>query len=104
MSTNGVCHRRRSRTVRRMDPVTADDVSVSVNLLRRAFADVPDSEWRVPAGDLSWSCWETLEHLVDDLFSYAIQVAASDPPRDDIVPFYYRSTRDGGPANSLFLQ
>ncbi|GAA3387686.1 maleylpyruvate isomerase N-terminal domain-containing protein [Cryptosporangium minutisporangium] len=87
-----------------MDPVTGDDVTASVSLLRRSFSDVPDSAWRVAAGDLRWSCWETLEHLVDDLFTYAIQVAASDPPRDDVVPFDYRTTRDGGPANSLFLQ
>lgn len=87
-----------------MKPVTGDDVTLGVNLLRRAFADVPDSAWRVPAGSLRWNCWETLEHLIDDLFSYAIQVAASDPPRDDTVPFDYRAARTGGPMNSLFLQ
>ena len=87
-----------------MVPVRGDDVSLSVNLLRSAFADVPDSAWRAPAGSLRWSCWETLEHLIDDLFAYAIQVAASDPPRNDIVPFDYRAVRAGGPANILFLQ
>ncbi|MFI5953323.1 maleylpyruvate isomerase N-terminal domain-containing protein [Cryptosporangium sp. NPDC051539] len=87
-----------------MQPVTGDDVTAGVDLLRHSFADVPDNAWRVPAGDLSWTCWETVEHLIDDLFSYAIQVAASDPPRDDLVPFAYHAARDGGPMNTLFLQ
>src|ERR1041384_1957797 len=71
---------------------------------RGSARTVPPLDGGAPAGGLRWSCWETLEHLIDDLFTYAIQVAASNPPRDDLVPFDYHSARDGGPANSLFLQ
>jgi hypothetical protein len=82
--------------------VTAADVTESVTLLRRTLAGVPDRAWESRAGTLSWTCWETVEHLADDLFAYAIQVAATDPPRDHTVPVSWRENRPGGPGNSIF--
>jgi hypothetical protein len=80
------------------------DVLRSVALVRAAFADVPDDGWERPAGTLSWSCWETMEHTADDLFAYAGQIATADSPQDAYLPFVWRSLRDGGPAGTIFVE
>ena len=33
-------------------------------------------DWSRPAFGLEWSCWETVDHLIDCRFSYTFQVAA----------------------------
>ncbi|SNR83754.1 hypothetical protein SAMN06264365_10696 [Actinoplanes regularis] len=68
-----------------------------------ALSTVQDEDWRVPAGDLSWSCWETVEHVADDLFSYAGQLAAEQPPADGYVPWGYRRARPDAPALTIFV-
>jgi hypothetical protein len=75
-------------------PVTADDVDLSVRLAIEAFTGAPD-KWDAPAGTLEWTCWETAEHVADDLFFYATQVGCRALPRE--VPFGYRAWREGGP-------
>ncbi|WP_432995667.1 maleylpyruvate isomerase N-terminal domain-containing protein [Dactylosporangium sp. CA-233914] len=80
------------------------DVLRAVSLVRTAFADVADDGWDRPAGTLSWTCWETMEHTADDLFAYAGQIAAEDSPRDSYVPFVYRALREGGPPNTIFVE
>jgi hypothetical protein len=56
------------------DPVTAADVREAVYLAADTLAKVVEQDWRVPAGDLDWDCWETVEHIADDLFAYAAQL------------------------------
>jgi hypothetical protein len=34
-----------------------------------------DGDWRVRAGPLEWTCWETAAHVAHDLAAYAAQVA-----------------------------
>ena len=60
-----------------VQPVTDADVTTSVQLMIDAFRDVPDDAWNAPAGGLTWNCWETVEHVADDLFGYA----GRSPPR-----------------------
>jgi len=37
-------------------------------------------DWRaVQAADLTWSCWDTALHVVDDLYFYAVQVINGSP-------------------------
>ncbi|MFI5912881.1 maleylpyruvate isomerase N-terminal domain-containing protein [Dactylosporangium sp. NPDC051541] len=79
------------------------DVLRAVSLVRAAFADVPDDGWDRPAGTLSWTCWETMEHTADDLFAYAGQIAAADSPQEAYLPFTWRSEREGGPSNTVFV-
>lgn len=44
----------------------------AVGALRRAV----DHDWSTRAGTLEWTCWETIDHTIDCVFSYAMQVAA----------------------------
>ncbi|WP_433066896.1 maleylpyruvate isomerase N-terminal domain-containing protein [Dactylosporangium sp. CS-033363] len=85
--------------------MTGADVLRSVSLARAAFAGVPDDGWARPAGTLSWTCWETMEHMADDLFAYAGQLATEFAARGDTyVPFVWRALRDGGPQNTIFVE
>ncbi|WP_418909877.1 hypothetical protein [Kitasatospora phosalacinea] len=85
--------------------VTADDLAEGVRLvvalLRGADAA---ADWERPAGTLEWSCWETAEHLADDLFSYAAQLGPQSPPAEGFVPFVYRREGPGKPASVVFAQ
>lgn len=80
------------------------DVLRAVALVRQAFGDVPDDGWDRPAGTLSWTCWETVEHMADDLFAYAGQIAPADPPTTSYLPFVWREMRDGGPSSTVFVE
>ncbi|MET9799454.1 hypothetical protein [Streptomyces sp. NPDC006368] len=86
-----------------MSPVTADDVQHAVRLavatLRAAGAG---ADWDARAGSLEWTCWETVEHLADDLFAYAAQLGPERPPLDGEVPFVWEARRPGGPANVTY--
>lgn len=81
--------------------VTADDLDRAVQLAVAVLRDVPEPAWDGKAGTLEWTCWETAEHLADDLFAYAVQLGPRTPPLDREVPFVYESRRPGGPANSV---
>ncbi len=83
-------------------PVTADDVRRAVRLAVAALRGALEADWDVRAGSLEWSCWETVEHLADDLFSYAAQLGPETPPLDDHVPFAWTRKTPGGPANVIF--
>lgn len=86
--------------------MAADDLQHAVRLalttLRGASAGTTAAEWERPAGTLTWSCWETAEHLADDLFAYAAQIGPEAPPLDKEVPFRWERRREGGPANVTY--
>ncbi|MEV4807462.1 hypothetical protein AB0K18_46350 [Nonomuraea sp. NPDC049421] len=75
-----------------------DVVAQAVHTL--AHAGEP-AAWEGRAGSLEWTCWETAEHLADDLFAYAVQLGLTVPPLDVYVPFTGESRRPGGPRNSV---
>ncbi|GAB3228313.1 hypothetical protein GCM10027447_20380 [Glycomyces halotolerans] len=85
-------------------PVTAADVDLAVDLavyvLRRAHID----SWDYRAGTLKWNCWETVEHMADDLFAYAVQMGPRHPPINGVVPFVCEARRSGGPESSVFAE
>lgn len=66
-----------------------------------ALAQAPADAWDGAAGSLEWTCWETVEHLADDLFAYAAQLGPRKPPLTGEVPFVWESRRPGGPANAV---
>ncbi|MFI8432196.1 VOC family protein [Streptomyces sp. NPDC079020] len=83
-------------------PVTADDVASAVLLSVDALGAAAADRWEAPAGTLEWTCWETAEHLSDDLFAYAVQLGPRTPPLDGEVPYRWGAERTGGPANAVF--
>lgn len=83
-------------------PVTPDDVQHAVRLALTALRAGLDADWDVKAGALEWTCWETVEHLADDLFAYAAQLGPETPPTDGEVPFDWVARRPGAPANVTF--
>ncbi|MFI6447703.1 maleylpyruvate isomerase N-terminal domain-containing protein [Kitasatospora sp. NPDC050543] len=82
-------------------PVTADDVDRAVRLAVAVLRQAPQDAWSAKAGSLTWDCWETAEHLADDLFAYAVQLGPRQPPLEGEVPFLWESRRPGGPANAV---
>lgn len=86
---------------RERQPVTADDLALSVRLAVAALREAPAAAWHDKAGSLEWDCWETVEHLSDDLFAYAAQLGPAEPPSDRNVPFVWESRRPGGPENAV---
>ena len=82
-------------------PVTADDVDQAVQLAVAALREAPPAAWDGRAGSLEWDCWETVEHLSDDLFVYAAQLGPRTPSLDGHVPFVWESRRPGGPGNAI---
>ncbi|MFD8542277.1 hypothetical protein [Streptomyces sp. NPDC059649] len=81
--------------------MTADDLDRCVQLALAVLRQAPAEAWQRKAGSLEWDCWETVEHLSDDLFAYAVQLAPRKPPLDGEVPFVWESRRPGGPANAV---
>ncbi|HWM07546.1 MAG TPA: DinB family protein [Actinophytocola sp.] len=81
--------------------VTADDLDRSVQLALATLLRATPADWDRRAGTLEWTCWETVEHLADDLFAYAVQLAPPAPPLTGEVPFAWEARRSGGPHNAV---
>ncbi|MFI0349253.1 DinB family protein [Actinomadura sp. 9N407] len=79
----------------------ADDVDQAVQLSLATLRTAPPDSWDAKAGSLEWTCWETVEHLSDDLFAYAAQLGPKSPSLDVPVPFVWESRRPGGPRNTV---
>ncbi|MDL4819052.1 maleylpyruvate isomerase N-terminal domain-containing protein [Actinomadura opuntiae] len=82
------------------DVVTPDDLERTVRSAVELLREAPPDGWDGKAGTLEWTCWETVEHLSDDLFAYAAQLGARPAGRE--VPFLWESRRPGGPANVTY--
>lgn len=82
----------------------ADDVRRAVGLARETLAGGVHLDWEVPAGGLEWSCWETVEHMSDDLFTYAAQLGPSSPSTSTHVRFGWSRRREGGPLLTVFVE
>jgi len=65
--------------------VAGDDLTAAERLarvVRLAMAELGQgvgADWSCRAGVLDWTCRQTVEHLVDCLFSYALQPSARSP-------------------------
>lgn len=82
-------------------PVTADDVDHAVHLAVDTLAQAPPDAWDAKAGSLEWDCRETVDHTVQALFGYAVQLGPRTPPVEGKVPLSRTARRPGGPANAL---
>jgi hypothetical protein len=56
--------------------MTSDEFAVLADLSIDALNDVADADWTTRAGVLEWNCWQTADHMVDCVFSYAMQIGA----------------------------
>jgi hypothetical protein len=81
----------------------SDDVTRAVTLACETLAAARDKDWHVPAGDLTWTCWETVEHMADDLFAYAGQLTPVKAALTAWVPFSCARRREGGPFQTIFV-
>ena len=54
----------------------ADVFRAALDLAVASLRGLVGRDWSVPAGTLEWSCSQTMEHLVDVIFSYAFQLAS----------------------------
>lgn len=79
------------------------DVTDAVTLATTTLAGALDADWQVAAAGLDWTCWETLEHLADDLFAYAAQLGPATPSLTTHVPIGYQHRRPGGPGLTIFV-
>ncbi len=55
--------------------VSGDDLLLAAQLCHDTLAPALDRDWSVPAGDLTWSCQKTLDHIPNALLSYANHLA-----------------------------
>ena len=85
-----------------MDSPLVDDLDAVLDAAVTALDGVTDRDWQVPARDLDWSVWETIEHLADDHFAYAAQIVTRTPQIEGYVPFDFHAVREGGPESMLF--
>jgi hypothetical protein len=84
--------------------MNAQDVTQAVSLAKQTLAAAPAAtDWTVPAGTLSWTCWETVEHMADDLFAYAAQLSPARPSTTTHVRFGWQHRREGGPGLTVFV-
>jgi uncharacterized protein (TIGR03083 family) len=58
-----------------MRELTPTDLGRSAALVVDAMRGSSEADWTVPAGDLTWSCRRTLEHLCNTLLLYAGSLA-----------------------------
>jgi hypothetical protein len=84
--------------------VTPDDVTRAVTLAHDALAGRAERDWQVPAGSLEWTCWETVEHMSDDLFAYAAQLGPRQPSLTTFVPIGWQRRREGGPPQTIYVE
>ena len=67
------------------DAFTVDDFDRLTVEVLAAWRSGVDRDWSVPAGTLEWSCWDTADHTIDCVFSYALFLASR--KQDDYPPF-----------------
>ena len=66
-------------------PTSEDLRSVIDDLLPRLGA-LPSQAWDTRAAGLTWTCRDTVAHLLDDLGFYALQLSGRRPPQTSYVP------------------
>jgi hypothetical protein len=86
----------------RQAPVTAADVTLAVRFAVAALSRAPADAWGNTAGSLEWDCWETVEHIADDLFAYATQLTPA-TPEGGYIPIAMTSTRPGGAESAIHV-
>lgn len=66
-----------------------------------AIQEVLEGDWSRPALGLDWTCWQTVDHLIDCLFSYTYQVAAR--AQSGFLPFNELHAQSGATREDLLV-
>ncbi|AJC54749.1 maleylpyruvate isomerase N-terminal domain-containing protein [Streptomyces sp. 769] len=82
--------------------VRGEHVRAAVAHCVATLSGAPAPQWHAAAGQLEWTCWETLEHLADDLLTYALRFGLAHPSGVPRVPLRISTDRPQGPANVVF--
>ncbi|ANZ15248.1 hypothetical protein O1L44_04655 [Streptomyces noursei] len=82
--------------------VRGEHVRAAVAHCVATLSGAPAPQWHAAAGQLEWTCWETLEHLADDLLTYALRFGLAHPSGVPRVPLRTSTDRPQGPANVIF--
>lgn len=74
------------------ETLNLNDLLRAASSARQAFAPLLDGDWSEPAGTLSWSMSDTLDHVVAALTIYAVCLATRDQHRPSfgVGSFVYR--------------
>jgi len=62
-------------------PVTVEDLRATTAAVQAALRTVEDQDWSLNAGGLTWSCEDTVRHMVSALGSYFCNLAVGSPSR-----------------------
>lgn len=73
-----------------------DDIALATGIAREQLDPLQNADWDVRAGNLTWSCRRTLDHIIDTLLLYASAVARPITGREDWLP-----VRDGNPHATI---
>jgi hypothetical protein len=57
--------------------MTDEDFATVLDLAVASLREVTNADWSTRAGTLDWSCWQTIDHIIDCVFSDTMQVAAA---------------------------
>lgn len=81
-----------------------DDLDSTVAAAVAALRGAVLLDWDVPAAGLTWTCRSTLEHVADDLFAYAGQIATATPEVGTYVPFVFFTDREGEARTTIHAE
>jgi hypothetical protein len=59
--------------------------ATALSIVVASLSTVAERDWMLPAGSLTWTCWQTADHLIDCLLSFSLQLAAR--AEGDFLPF-----------------
>jgi hypothetical protein len=54
--------------------MTDSELADALDRALSALSEVVDRDWTRPAGSLDWSCWQTIDHTIDCVLSFALQI------------------------------
>jgi len=81
-----------------------DDLDTTVSAATSALLEIVDHDWDIPVSGLTWTCRGTIEHVADDLFAYAGQIAPSKPEVTTYVAFDFYADREGEPTCAVHAE
>jgi hypothetical protein len=54
--------------------MTDSELADAVDQALEALSEVVGHDWTLPAGSLDWSCWQTIDHTIDCVLSFSLQI------------------------------